>query len=349
MEGGTSNRHYFLENRESTFSLLPPRGSVSMMNLLTLHLILSVASLAGAFLPSCTKSSIPSRNVQLHAEGGAPQYDKRDAILRRAEVVGEGSVMMHIDSTDGVDYQPGHVLALEIEDKGISTNEKNAQDAESNGGWLRGPYTVSRASENSFDVLIKVVGDKSRAFASAEPGTSLKFGGKFKVPIYEGISKEDTQRVVLISTGVGVGPCIGAIEKMLSDNGFSAKVDLFASFRTDAEVVCRDYLDELESKHPEQFNWKPIITSQTGRISESKESISPIVSPDGICNIKRTHYHLIGNGQLVNEWKAGLAQAGVPEEKVTVEAYFNHKAESDEKAIGMIADVISASMSNPVV
>jgi predicted ferric reductase len=126
--------------------------------------------------------------------------------------------MLHIDTDTAIDYQPGNVLALEIEGNlNLSELEEN-EDAKTNGGFLRGPYTVSRATEKSLDILIKVVGDKSKMFANAEAGTPVKFGGKFKVPIVEGIQKEETKRVVLISTGVGVGPCVGAVEEALKDD-----------------------------------------------------------------------------------------------------------------------------------
>eukprot|EP00565_Helicotheca_tamesis_P000034 CAMPEP_0185735876 /NCGR_PEP_ID=MMETSP1171-20130828/26331_1 /TAXON_ID=374046 /ORGANISM="Helicotheca tamensis, Strain CCMP826" /LENGTH=90 /DNA_ID=CAMNT_0028406315 /DNA_START=20 /DNA_END=288 /DNA_ORIENTATION=- len=49
--------------------------------------------------------------TKLYAEGKAPQYDKIDATLRQAEVVGEGSVMLHIDTSQTIDYEPGNVLA----------------------------------------------------------------------------------------------------------------------------------------------------------------------------------------------------------------------------------------------
>lgn len=314
--------------------------------------LLALSSLTGAFVPFSSMDSAFGRQKISHlcAEGGAPQYDRRDAILRQAEVVGEGSVMLHIDirgadgddTTAPLDYQPGHVLALEIEeDKTAMTNEKNDEDTKNNGGWMRGPYTVSRGSEKSFDVLIKIVGDKSKRLASAEPGTTLKFGGKFKVPIYEGISK-GTKRVVLLSTGVGVGPCIGAIEQMLADEKFAAKIDLFASFRREPEVISADYLDSLAAKHSHKFQWKAVVTSEMGRVSQSEENVRMITGDNVICSLQETHYHVIGNGQLVNEWKSGLVQAGVPEERVTVEAYFNHKAQSDDKAIENIAKVIAA-------
>jgi ferredoxin-NADP reductase len=313
------------------------------------------SSLAGAFLAPSSKQGSPStflvrKSSQLFAEGGAPQYEKRTAILRHAEVLGEGTVMLHIERDDDMplEYQPGNVLALEIQqdDDGNFNEKKNTEDTVKNGGWMRGPYTVSRGSESSFDIMIKVVGDKSKRLASAEPGTPLRFGGNFKVPIYEGIQKESTERVVLLSTGVGIGPCVGAIEEMLTDEDFLAKVDLFASFRTEGEVVYREYLDSLVAKHPDQFQWKAIITSTEGRISDSEENARMIINFGSVKDT--THYHLIGNGQLVNEWKSGLAKAGVSEDKVTFEAYFNHKATSNENAIETIASVIAASSALPV-
>jgi ferredoxin-NADP reductase len=314
---------------------------------------LSTLALGSAFVPSTNHQTRKPFVVSLSAEGGAPQYEKRGGILRQAEVVGEGSVMLHIDvvpddEAPPLEYQPGHVLALEIENPaGTSSDEKTARDTEANGGWMRGPYTVSRGTDNSFDVLMKVVGDKSKVFESAKPGTPVRFGGKFKVPIVEGISA-NTKRVVLISTGVGIGPCVGAIENLLADDNFSSQVDLYASFRNQPDVIYRDYLNGLMAQDSNQFQWKPVITSEMGRISASEDNVRSVLQ-DGICSVTETHYHLIGNGQMVNEWKAGLAQAGVSAEKVTMEAYFNHKAESSEDAINLIASTVSSAAVSVVI
>jgi ferredoxin-NADP reductase len=313
----------------------------------------TVVALGSAFVPSTNHQQRKPFVVSLSAEGGPPQYETRGGILRQAALVGEGSIMLHIDVVvDGVapplDYQPGHVLALEIENPAAtSADEKTARDTEANGGWMRGPYTVSRGTENSFDVLIKVVGDKSKAFEMAKPGTPVRFGGKFKVPIVEGISA-NSRRVVLLSTGVGIGPCVGAVEQLLADDNFSSQVDLFASFRNQPDVIYRDHLDSLMAQNSNQFQWKPVITSEMGRISASEDNVRKVLQDD-ICSVTETHYHLIGNGQMVNEWKAGLAQAGVPTEKVTMEAYFNHKAESSEDAINIIASTISSAAVSVVI
>lgn len=281
-----------------------------------------------------------SQTVVLSAENGAPSYEKTDAILSKSDQIAKDSVMLHIDSNAEVDYKPGHVIALEIE--GVSDDGKTKEDMRRNEGWMRGPYTISRATERSFQILIKVVGDKSKTFSNAQPGTPVKFGGKFHVPIIDGIDKETTKRVVFISTGVGAGPCIGAIELGLKEADFPP-MELYPSFRRSDEIVCSDYLDTLAGDNPGRLKWKPIITNEIGRISAKEENVKIVSSSNGSLSVEDTHYHLIGNGQMVNEWKEGLAKAGVPESKVTVESYFNHKEEANMNAVNIIADVISSS------
>ena len=294
----------------------------------------------------------------LSAENGVPQYDKIEAVLREAELVGEGSVMLHIDISDDsnkLDYEPGHVLALEVkpDDEDVpSLSEYNAKVAKNNNGWMRGPYTVSRATETSIDILIRILGNKSHTLAKAKPGRPLKFGGQFKVPIAKGVA-EHARKVVLISTGVGIGPCIGAIEQMLSAENqkfASTQILLLPHFREEPEIVYREYLNELANKD-KRFKWKPIVTSQTGRLSASEENLALLFDENqangSFCSVSETHYHVIGNGQLVNEFKQGLAKAGVSESLVTEESYFNHQAKVEAKAVENIAKVVASKAKVP--
>jgi ferredoxin-NADP reductase len=267
--------------------------------------------------------------------------------------------------------------------------EKTKKDLEKNDGWLRGPYTVSfgygGVDDNSdtngntndgFKVLVKEVGYKSHVFATSKPGTPVLFGGKFKVPIAKGIvtaaeavdddnsdneNRGETKRVVMISSGVGVGPCIGAVEELLqspsssSDKETIVSIDLIASYRTREEVSMDSALEKLQTKSTDgdaaskkpDFHWKPVITSEGGRLSSNgPESLredylrSSSSSSSSVSAVKNTHYHIIGNGQLVNEWKEGLKKAGVPSARITVEAYFNHSEEPDPSAIDTICEAI---------
>lgn len=284
----------------------------------------------------------------LKAGGEAPQYDKIDAVLKHKESLGEGSVLLHVETknqdTIKLDYQPGHVIALELED--TSGDDSKNEDTQKNGGWMRGPYTITRATENSLDVLIRVVGKKSRAFLGAPLNTPVRFGGKFKVPILEGIDVSRTKQVVLISTGVGVGPCVGAIEMALQKgNPAFSSVILLPSYRKRQEVVYQKYLDRLSNENPSIFQWEPIITSEMGRLSSSSENLNILKDKiKGFSNQDR-HYHLIGNGEMVNEWIAGLKKAGVPDKQVSFEQYFNHKADVDNNVVDNIASVVSSACS----
>jgi len=300
-------------------------------------------------------STIPASNTRLHAASGPPQYDKIEATLRHAEKVDNGngsSVMLRIDTREAIEYEPGHVIALEIqdaEDNTLDADSKTSTDAQENGGWMRGPYTVSRSTEHSLDVLMKVVGEKSKRFASAEVGTPVRFGGKFKVPILEGISNDTTKRVVFVSTGVGVGPCIGAIEKALLEEVSSfPPIDLIASYRTEEEIVSKEHLDRLQEKHPDKFSWKTIVSKEQGRLSSS-DNLKELTSTKFDCEFDNTHYHLIGNGQMVSEFKQGLQKAGVSDDKVTVEMYFNHKADVDAEAVERIAAAVMETATASVV
>jgi len=283
-------------------------------------------------------------STHLFAADGPPQYDKITATLRKAEKVSRGSVMLHIDTEDvDYEYEPGHVLALEIQmdddREGTDEESKAFNDAKANGGWMRGPYTVSRCTE-TLDVLMKVVGDKSKRFESAKPGTQVRFGGKFHVPIIEGIDESTTESVVMISTGVGVGPCVGAIEKALEMDRSFPKIYLLASYREEEEVIYKDLLDTLQKSNPTKLAWRPIITGKVGRLSSNEENLKAITLSDA--PIDKTHYHLIGNGQMVSEFKSGLEKAGVSKEKITVESYFNHRAEVNKDVIDRIASTVAA-------
>lgn len=296
-----------------------------------------------------TKSTL----TKVNAEGGAPQYDKIDGKLREAEVLAKDSVMLHIDTTTEINYEPGHVIALEIEGVEASNSDKTTEDMKVNGGWMRGPYTISRSTDKSLDILIKVVGDKSKRFADAAPDTPVKFGGKFKVPILEGIEMESSKKIVLISTGVGVGPCVGAIEKALSNNKDDSEspvtppIELIASYRSTDDIIYQDLLDSMKKDHAGKFDWKAVISSEGGRLSASETNLNALVS-DVDAGLEDTHYHLIGNGQMVNEFKEGLSKAGVSESKVTIEMYFNHKADVDAEVVDRIANFVTSKCAAPV-
>jgi len=112
---------------------------------------------------------------------------------------------------------------------------------------------------------------------------------------------------------------------------------VLAGFREAEDVCCAAAVEQLREAYPERFECRYVLSSAEGRVS----------SPDVLASVAQTadaetHFHLIGNGAMVNEWKAGLAKAGVPEDLVTTETYFNHKVEADDDVVDRIAAQVVA-------
>lgn len=264
------------------------------------------------------------------AEGGPPQYNKRPATVLSNVEVGRSSYMMRVKATDGelLEYQPGNVLAFEIRDS----------DEE----WLKGPYTVSRCdpTEGTFDMCYRVVGNKSEIFKSAKiDDTNVQFGGKFKVPILEGVVADEVERFVGVSTGVGIGPLLGFAEQALS-NDVNYKIDLLPHFRMEDDVCFRDTMDDLVKQYPGRFSWTPVL-SKDRTDGQYLNTFFPRPVTD------KTHFHLIGNGSLVNEWKAGLEKAGLASDRVTIEMYFNHKELPRDDVVDAIGEAMKVSVGEP--
>lgn len=264
------------------------------------------------------------------AAGGPPAYDKRPATLVSNEEVGRAARVLRLrcDDDEPLEYEPGHVMAVEMRD-------------ETTGEWSHvGPYTVSRCdrAERTIDVCYRVVGRKTEAFAAADPETSrFRFGGTFKVPIGRGVAREDdvvaVDRVVGLSTGVGVGPLLGFAEKAMDNEPY--RVDLFALFREEEDATLRSDLDALAKRCPDRFSWTPVFSE-----SREREDLAMILAPLMKCDT--THVHLIGNGSMVNEWTAGLKKAGVGSDRVTTEIYFNHRVEPRTDMVEAIATAMIA-------
>lgn len=288
-------------------------------------LMLVGAQMATALLAGGFGAATPRRAPVLRAGGGPPPYDKIGATLVANDVVGRAARLLRLESDQEVAYEPGHVLALEVE---------------RDGEWLRGPYTVTRATARTFDVLVRVCGEKSETMAAAAVGSRFRFGGKFHVPILEGVAS-DAANVCCLSTGTGVGPVLGFCEQALATTALD--VTVFSGYRAAEDVCCRTTVARLRDDYAGRVAFSDALSSTAGRVTgpAAVAAVAAAASP-------ATHFHLIGNGGMVNEWRAGLARAGVPDARVTTETYFNHKAEPDDAAVDRIAAALSAAAAAPV-
>jgi ferredoxin-NADP reductase len=221
-------------------------------------------------------------------------------------------------------YEPGHVLALGV----------NLPD-----GYIRHAYTVSRGEPHArrFGVLYRVIpnGRLSPRFAALAESAPVWFYGPFHTPIQQEI-QPDAERIVLMGTGVGVGPIAGYAEKALAE-GETRLMSLYASFRDESEVCLARELDRLAECHA-NFEWRYTITRPssswrglTGRLTE--------LVPDLIenANLQTYHFHLVGNGNMVHLMRQALYRAGVLARRISIETYFNHYAAPRDAEIDELA------------
>jgi NAD(P)H-flavin reductase len=223
-------------------------------------------------------------------------------------------------------FEPGHVLGL-----GLKLNDSSL---------MRHAYTVSRgeASVRRFEHLYRVVsgGRMTQRLTQLYRSDTVFFHGPFHTPIQQEI-QSDAESIVLISTGAGIGPLFGYAEKTLAE-GEARPMALYAGFREESHTCLEAELDGLTRRHP-NFAWhftlsRPSKTWRglTGRVTDCV--------PDRIDRqeLGAYHFHLVGNGEMVNLMQTALHRAGVSFGRVSTETYFNHNSQASTGEIERLSE-----------
>lgn len=211
----------------------------------------------------------------------------------------EGAVM---------DFEPGTVLGLAFKKDGAA---------------YRHPYTVSRADneKRTLEFLFRVIPDgrMTPVFKALAPGTEINIAGRGGHPISAEVAT-DPEGIVLVSTGAGIGPIWG-YSAMALKAGLKLPLTLVAGFREEADASLAEELEALAAAHS-NFKWHfslsrpgPHWKGLRGRVTETLHSV---LGPVG-----NLHFHLVGNGAMVVELYEILMAAGLKDERVTSEIYFN--------------------------
>jgi NAD(P)H-flavin reductase len=241
--------------------------------------------------------------------------------------VANGSMWIELEATDelAAAYEPGHVLSL-----GIPLD----------GALLRHAYTVSWSdhADRRFAHLYRVIaeGRMTPRMSQLSPGAKMFFHGPFHTPIQQEIQAE-AERIILIATGTGVGPLFGYARKTLRA-GEARRVSLYASFREESDICLSDDLGALARRHS-NFEWRYGVTRPTNGWRGFTGRVTDWV-PGEIARhrLDRFHFHLVGNGEMVHLVRQALYRAGVVEERVSTETYFNHHAEPAEAEVDRLTE-----------
>ena len=230
----------------------------------------------------------------------APEIEWQDAVVLSNTPVADSQAtrQLRVKAAGPLDYKPGHILGFGFEEEGDSK---------------QGPYTVTRSSGSTLDIVYRVIPDgrKTPAMAAMAAGAPVRFGGRFGTPIDEGIAPE-VERVVGIATGAGLAPLVGYAEQaLLLEDG--PRIELYGGFASLEDACCATELDALAAAHPAKFSWTACI-SRLGAAGAGTEEeaaakrdaggaggawVSGRVTsavPPLLRTTRRTHFHLIGNG-----------------------------------------------------
>ncbi|MBI2923466.1 MAG: FAD-dependent oxidoreductase [Planctomycetes bacterium] len=221
-----------------------------------------------------------------------------------------------------VPYEPGNVLALRLGHAGAT---------------MKHAYTVTWAdpAARTFSIIYRVIpaGRMTPRLAALGPDAPVEFSGVHHNPIRHEVNP-GARQVVGLATGTGVGPLYGYFRYVLEGALERRPLALFVGFREEADIGPRAELDALAAAHP-NFTWAPTLSSPgpawEGLRGRLGESVPPLIERP-----RETHFHLVGNGAMLVEMEAALAQAGVPEVFISDETYFNWEAEPADDVVARI-------------
>ncbi|NNF33729.1 MAG: 2Fe-2S iron-sulfur cluster binding domain-containing protein [Saprospiraceae bacterium] len=195
-----------------------------------------------------------------------------------------------------------------------------------NGEEVRRSYSLCRAPrDHRWEVAIKKVpGGKFSTYAN----DVLQAGDKIQLGTPEGrfLLKEPGEgrdTYVFFAAGSGITPIMSMIRHLLSET--DNDVVLFYGNRTTDSIIFREEIEDLKSKHMNQFTLNHILSKEKlgsplffGRIDGSKiESYLKHIIDDDVV----VQYSICGPGQMIFEIKDALVASGVEEDKVNFELF----------------------------
>ncbi len=262
---------------------------------------------------------------------GAPErkLSRVDRYGRRAEVTAyetltpTGTVRISFRVTDDqpFDFKPGNFIGIQADVEGF--------------GVRKTPYCIVSApnEERTFQLLVRLVpeGPLSYYLGALKIGDVIGFRGpvgRSMVP-----KEEEENELILIATGVGIGPFL-SFTQYLRSLGLHRPTRVFWGLRL-AEDIC--LLDELEdlARTCEDFSYQISLSeppeSWEGLRGRVTETVPPLLSTLG-----GKHFYLVGNGAMIEEMSEALSDLGVFKTLIYEEHFFNTRYKPDEAALERI-------------
>lgn len=246
------------------------------------------------------------------------RYDRRARLVRNEPLTSTGTVRLTFEPVDGqpLSFTPGQFIGI-TDGQGLARRR-------------RSPYCLTSDpwDDGRFELLVRVVpeGPMSQVLAELAPGDEIEFRG----PLGRAMQpKQADTDVVLLATGVGVGPLLPMARQLLEESPHRS-VTLYWGLRLREDICLLSELDDLASRSGESFSYAITLSEPDsdwhglcGRITESV--------PGLLSTIRDKSYILVGNGAMISEMFEALTALGVAQPNLHREHYFNgrHKPHPD--------------------
>ena len=209
-------------------------------------------------------------------------------------------------------------------------------------GYRRSPYCLFGASseERTFQLLVRVVpdGPVSLFLGSLVVGDIVSFRGPSG---HSMLPREKETHLVLMATGVGLGPCRLLLRHLASIDP-RRRVALYWGLRKEADVCLLDELLAVEREMPE-FSWEITMTEPEGEWPPLRGRLTETVPPR-IGRLDNKQFYLVSNGAMVAEMGAALREVGVPGSRIYEESFFNHRHKPDRDEVMRIASLFDSAL-----
>lgn len=257
------------------------------------------------------------------------RYDRRAEVTAFETLAPTGTVRVSLRVIDGnpFDFHPGYFVGIQATVAGH--------------GVRRSPYCISSPpnADGHFQLLIRLVPEGPLSYYLAGLGIGDVIGfrgpsGRSMVP------KEDDTDLVLLATGVGVGPFLALVPELLAD-GFDRRIDLFWGLRLADDVCLTDELDAIAADH-ENFSYRISLSQPPPRWGGLRGRVTEAV-PGLLETLGGKHFYLVGNGAMIEEMDTALSDLGVDHRLVYREAYFNGKHRPDPEVMARLRSRFVAS------
>lgn len=248
-------------------------------------------------------------------------YDRRAQLTAYEALTETGTIRLSFRVIDGeaFEFLPGYFVGIEA-----LVGERKC----------RSPYCITSPPEAApeFTLIVRLVpeGPLSCYLAQLTVGDVINFrgpSGKSMIP------KERDTDLVMMATGVGIGPFLSLAHHLLAQ-GFSRPIRVYWGLRQVEDVCLLDQLDDLAATYP-NFSYDISLSRPTpdwgglrGRVTES---VPPLLNRLG-----GTHFYLVGNGAMIEEMRLALSDLGVDEQLIYRETYFNVRHRADPRVLADI-------------